>query len=194
MFHLAILVRPPVARSLRRVIERWRLTGAWTLVSEALYLRDPRARHRDLPRPPRDEWGTGNGELQMAVPLDLDKLAGRGQERRAGERHARRTTMVTCMRVADIRRRRGSTTGALGLGVMVRSYPGAVRVAGATTTTSAQHLESPRRPCPPEGRWGSTWELCSDRTRATPRRPVGETGPGAHGDGVLAGTGRTPRP
>ena len=201
LFHLAILVpdRAELARSLRRVIEQgWRLTGASDhLVSEALYLRDPEGNGIEIYRDrPRDQWGHGdNGELKMAtLPLDLDDvLADEGASDRPPNGMPAETTMGHVhLRVADIPAAEGFYNGALGLDVMVRSYPGALFVAagGYHHHVGLNTWESQGAPAPPEGSLGlDRWELVlpdeDERDAAAGR--VGETGDPVHtDDGVLA--------
>src|SRR6185436_7444198 len=171
LFHLAILVpdRPELARALKRVIEQgWRLTGASDhLVSEALYLRDPEGNGIEIYRDrPRDQWGHGdNGELKMAtLPLDLDDvLADEGASDRPPNGMPAETTMGHVhLRVADIPAAEGFYNGALGLDVMVRSYPGALFVAagGYHHHVGLNTWESQGAPAPPEGSLGlDRWEL-----------------------------------
>ena len=201
LFHLAILVpdRAELARSLRRVIEQgWRLTGASDhLVSEALYLRDPEGNGIEIYRDrPRDQWGHGdNGELKMAtLPLDLDDvLADEGASDRPPNGMPPDTTMGHVhLRVADIPAAEAFYNGALGLDVMVRSYPGALFVAagGYHHHVGLNTWESQGAPAPPEGSLGlDRWELVlpdeDERDAAAGR--VGETGDPVHtDDGVLA--------
>jgi catechol 2,3-dioxygenase len=201
LFHLAILVpdRAELARSLRRVIEQgWRLTGASDhLVSEALYLRDPEGNGIEIYRDrPRDEWGhADNGELQMAtLPLDLDNvLADEGKSDGPANGMPPATTMGHVhLRVADIPAAEGFYNGALGLDVMVRSYPGALFVSagGYHHHIGLNTWESRGAPAPPDGSLGlDRWELVlpdeDERDAAAGR--VGETGDPVHtGDGVLA--------
>jgi catechol 2,3-dioxygenase len=201
LFHLAILVpdRAELARSLRRVIEQgWRLTGASDhLVSEALYLSDPEGNGIEIYRDrPRDQWGhADNGELRMAtLPLDLDNLlADEGASDRPPNGMPADTTMGHVhLRVADIPAAEAFYNGALGLDVMVRSYPGALFVAagGYHHHIGLNTWESQGAPAPPEGSLGlDRWELVlpdeDERDAAAGR--VGETGDPMHtDDGVLA--------
>jgi catechol 2,3-dioxygenase len=201
LFHLAILVpdRAELARSLRRVIEQgWRLTGASDhLVSEALYLRDPEGNGIEIYRDrPRDRWGhSDSGELQMAtLPLDLDSvLADEGSSDRPPNGMPAGTTMGHVhLRVADIPAAEAFYNGALGLEVMVRSYPGALFVAagGYHHHIGLNTWETRGAPAPPEGALGlDRYELVlpdeDERDAAAGR--VGETGDPMHtDDGVLA--------
>jgi catechol 2,3-dioxygenase len=137
LFHLAILVpdRLELARALRRVSEAgWRFTGASDhLVSEALYLHDPEGNGIEIYRDrPRAEWRHGNGEIEMdTLPLELESVLGElaaddspapqmGPGTRLGHVH---------LNVADLAASEAFYAGALGLDVMVRSYPGALFLA-----------------------------------------------------------------
>jgi catechol 2,3-dioxygenase len=201
LFHMAILVpdRGELARSLRRVIEQgWRLTGASDhLVSEALYLRDPEGNGIEIYRDrPRDQWGHADtGELEMAtLPLDLDDvMADEGASDGPPNGLPLGTTMGHVhLRVADIPAAEAFYNGALGLDVMVRSYPGALFVAagGYHHHVGLNTWESQGAPAPPEGSLGlDRWELVlpdeDERDAAAGR--VGETGdPVYTDDGVLA--------
>jgi catechol 2,3-dioxygenase len=201
LFHMAFLVpdRSELARSLRRVIEQgWRLTGASDhLVSEALYLRDPEGNGIEIYRDrPREEWGhSDTGELQMAtLPLDLDDvLAAEGESDQPPNGMPAGTRMGHVhLRVADIPAAEAFYNGALGLDVMVRSYPGALFVAagGYHHHIGLNTWETQGAPPPPEGSLGlDRYELVlpdeDERDAAAGR--VGETGDPVHtDDGVLA--------
>jgi catechol 2,3-dioxygenase len=200
LFHMAILVpdRAELARSLRRVVEQgWRLTGASDhLVSEALYLEDPEGNGIEIYRDrPREEWGHAeNGELRMAtLPLDLDAVMAEGSGDEAPNGVPAGTTMGHVhLRVADIPAAEGFYSGALGLEVMVRSYPGALFVAagGYHHHIGLNTWQSEGAPAPPEGALGlDRYELvlpdADERDAAAAR--VGQTGDPVHtDDGVLA--------
>jgi catechol 2,3-dioxygenase len=164
LFHLAILVpdRLELARSLQRVAAAgWRLTGASDhLVSEALYLRDPEGNGIEIYRDrPRDQWNRDNGELRMAtLPLDLqDILDELGDGKQAENGMAAATTMGHVhLQVADIPAAEGFYNGALGLDVMVRSYPGALFLAagGYHHHLGLNTWQSQGAPPPPEGALG----------------------------------------
>jgi catechol 2,3-dioxygenase len=164
LFHLAILVpdRAELARSLRRVAEAgWRLTGASDhLVSEALYLQDPEGNGIEIYRDrPRDQWGHNGDELRMAtLPLDLQDVLG---ELGSGEEPANGMPAETTMghvhlQVSDIPSSEGFYNGALGLDVMVRSYPGALFLAagGYHHHLGLNTWQSAGAPPPPEGALG----------------------------------------
>ena len=200
LFHLAILVpdRAELARSLKRVIEHgWRLTGASDhLVSEALYLRDPEGNGIEIYRDrPRDQWGHDDGEIRMAtLPLDLDSVLGEIGETAgpANGMPAGTTIGHVHLQVADIPAAEGFYNGALGLEVMVRSYPGALFLAagGYHHHVGLNTWQSQGAPPPPDGALGlDRYELvlpdANERDAAAAR--VGQTGDPQHVDeGVLA--------
>jgi catechol 2,3-dioxygenase len=201
LFHLAILVpdRPELARSLKRAIEHgWRLTGASDhLVSEALYLRDPEGNGIEIYRDrPRDQWGhTDTGELRMAtLPLDLDGvMAELGHDGEAMNGMPPGATMGHVhLQVSGIPAAEAFYNGALGLDVMVRSYPGALFLSagGYHHHLGLNTWQSEGAPPPPEGALGlDRYELVlpdeDERDAAAGR--VGGTGDAVHLDeGVLA--------
>ena len=200
LFHLAILLpdRVELARALQRVASTgWRLTGASDhLVSEALYLRDPEGNGIEIYRDrPRDQWNRDNGELRMAtLPLDLqDILDELGDGERTANGMAAGTTMGHVhLQVADIPAAEGFYTGALGLDVMVRSYPGALFLSagGYHHHLGLNTWQSQGAPPPPEGALGlDRYELvlpdASDVDAAAER--LGEGGdPVRVEEGVLA--------
>jgi catechol 2,3-dioxygenase len=198
LFHLAILVpdRAELSRALRRVIEQgWRLTGASDhLVSEALYLRDPEGNGIEIYRDrPRDQWGREGDEIRMAtLPLDLDSVLGEAGGQPANGMPAGTTMGHVHLQVADIPAAEAFYNGALGLDVMVRSYPGALFVSagGYHHHIGLNTWQSQGAPPPPEGSLGlDRYELvlpdAAERDAAAGR--VGETGdPVQVEDGVLA--------
>ena len=164
LFHLAILVpdRAELARSLRRVTGTgWRLTGASDhLVSEALYLRDPEGNGIEIYSDrPRNQWDHDGGELRMAtLPLDLEGVLGElgpGDEEANGMA-ADTTIGHVHLQVANIPASEGFYNGALGLEVMVRSYPGALFLAagGYHHHLGLNTWQSEGAPPPPEGSLG----------------------------------------
>jgi catechol 2,3-dioxygenase len=200
LFHLAILVpdRLELARSLQRVAGAgWRLTGASDhLVSEALYLQDPEGNGIEIYRDrPRDQWGHDGDELRMAtLPLDLESVLG---ELDSGEQPANGMPAETKMghvhlQVADIPPAEGFYNGALGLDVMVRSYPGALFLAagGYHHHLGLNTWQSAGAPPPPEGALGlDRYELALPDAAAldAAAERLGESGdPVRLDEGVLA--------
>jgi catechol 2,3-dioxygenase len=197
LFHLAILVpgRADLARALRRVAEAgWRLTGASDhLVSEALYLRDPEGNGIELYRDrPRDQWNRDNGEIRMAtLPLDLDGVLGElepGDEAPNGM-PAGTTMGHVHLQVADIPAAEGFYNGALGLDVMVRSYPGALFLSagGYHHHLGLNTWQSQGAPPPPDGALGlDRYELVLPSEAAVDEAAAGL---GGHGDPVRVDEG-----
>ena len=163
LFHLALLVpeRAALARSLQRVAGAgWRLTGASDhLVSEALYLHDPEGNGIEIYRDrPREEWRRNGDELAMAtLPLDLESVLG---ELDPGERANGTPSATTIghvhLQVADIAPAERFYNRALGLDVMVRSYPGALFLSagGYHHHVGLNTWQSRGAPAPPEGALG----------------------------------------
>jgi len=164
LFHLAILVpdRAELARSLNRVAGAgWRLTGASDhLVSEALYLQDPEGNSIEIYRDrPREQWSHDGRELRMAtLPLDLESVLGEldPAERPANGMPSGTTMGHMHLQVADIPAAEGFYNGALGLDVMVRSYPGALFLSagGYHHHLGVNTWQSQGAPAPPAGALG----------------------------------------
>jgi catechol 2,3-dioxygenase len=164
LFHLAILVpdRAELARSLQRVAGAgWRLTGASDhLVSEALYLQDPEGNGIEIYRDrPREEWRRNGDELAMAtLPLDLESILGEldPSERQTNGMPGGTTIGHVHLQVADIPAAERFYNRALGLDVMVRSYPGALFLAagGYHHHIGLNTWQSEGAPPPPEGSLG----------------------------------------
>jgi catechol 2,3-dioxygenase len=164
LFHLAVLVpdRAELARSLQRVAGAgWRLTGASDhLVSEALYLQDPEGNGIEIYRDRRrDQWDEDGGELRMAtLPLDLDGVLGELDSGAppADGMPAGTTIGHVHLQVADIPAAEGFYNGALGLDVMVRSYPGALFLSagGYHHHLGLNTWQSQGAPPPPDGALG----------------------------------------
>ncbi len=200
LFHLAILVpdRGELARSLQRVAAAgWRLTGASDhLVSEALYLQDPEGNGIEIYRDrPRDQWSREGGELRMAtLPLDLDGVLGELDpgEQAANGMPAGTTIGHVHLQVSGIPAAEAFYNGAVGLDVVVRSYPGALFLAagGYHHHLGLNTWQSEGAPPPPEGALGlDRYELAfpdeESRDRAAER--LADNGdPLRLEDGVLA--------
>ena len=201
LFHLAILVpdRAELARSLQRVAGAgWRLTGASDhLVSEALYLQDPEGNGIEIYRDrPREEWRRNGDELAMAtLPLDLESVLG---ELDPGERERNGMPSDTTMghvhlQVADIPAAERFYNRALGLDVMVRSYPGALFLAagGYHHHLGLNTWQSQGAPPPPEGALGlDRYELvlpnAAERDSAAGRLAGAGADPERLDEGVVA--------
>lgn len=201
LFHLAILVpdRAQLARALQRVAEAgWRLTGASDhLVSEALYLQDPEGNGIEIYHDrPRDQWRRNGDELAMAtLPLDLESVMGElDQAERPANGIAPGTTMGHVhLQVADIPAAEAFYNGAVGLDVMVRSYPGALFLAagGYHHHLGVNTWQSQGAPAPPEGALGlDRYELvlpsAAERDSAADRLAAAGAEPERADEGVLA--------
>jgi catechol 2,3-dioxygenase len=201
LFHLAILVpdRAELARSLQRVAGAgWRLTGASDhLVSEALYLQDPEGNGIEIYRDrPREEWRRNGDELAMAtLPLDLESILGEldPSERQADGMPGGTTMGHVHLQVADIPAAERFYNRALGLDVMVRSYPGALFLAagGYHHHIGLNTWQSEGAPPPPEGSLGlDRYELvlpsAAERDSAADRLAEVGADPQRLDEGVLA--------
>jgi catechol 2,3-dioxygenase len=201
LFHLAILVpdRAELARSLHRVAGAgWRLTGASDhLVSEALYLQDPEGNGIEIYRDrPREEWRRNGDELAMAtLPLDLESVLGEldPSEQPANGMASGTTMGHVHLQVADIPAAEGFYSRALGLDVMVRSYPGALFLAagGYHHHLGLNTWQSQGAPAPPEGALGlDRYELmlpnAAERDSAADRLASAGADPVRLDEGVVA--------
>jgi catechol 2,3-dioxygenase len=201
LFHLAILVpdRAELARSLQRVAGAgWRLTGASDhLVSEALYLQDPEGNGIEIYRDrPREEWRRNGDELAMAtLPLDLESVLGEidASEGGAAGMPGGTTMGHVHLQVADIPAAERFYNRALGLDVMVRSYPGALFLAagGYHHHLGLNTWQSQGAPPPPEGSLGlDRYELvlpsAAERDSAADRLHDEGADPQRLDEGVLA--------
>jgi catechol 2,3-dioxygenase len=201
LFHLAILVpdRAELARSLQRVAGAgWRLTGASDhLVSEALYLQDPEGNGIEIYRDrPREEWRRNGDELAMAtLPLDLESVLGEldPSERQTNGMPGGTTMGHVHLQVADIPAAERFYNRALGLDVMVRSYPGALFLAagGYHHHIGLNTWQSEGAPPPPEGSLGlDRWELvlpsAAERDSAADRLAEVGADPQRLDEGVVA--------
>jgi catechol 2,3-dioxygenase len=201
LFHLAILVpdRAELARSLQRVAGAgWRLTGASDhLVSEALYLQDPEGNGIEIYRDrPREEWRRNGDELAMAtLPLDLESVLGEldPSERATGGMPGGTTMGHVHLQVADIPAAEGFYNRALGLDVMVRSYPGALFLSagGYHHHLGLNTWQSQGAPPPPQGALGlDRYELVlpstAERDSAADRLAKAGADPERVDEGVVA--------
>ena len=201
LFHMAILVpdRAELARSLQRVAGAgWRLTGASDhLVSEALYLQDPEGNGIEIYRDrPREEWRRNGDELAMAtLPLDLESILGEldSSERQANGMPGGTTMGHVHLQVADIPAAERFYNRALGLDVMVRSYPGALFLSagGYHHHLGLNTWQSEGAPPPPEGSLGlDRYELelpsAAERDSAADRLADEGAEPQRLDEGVLA--------
>jgi catechol 2,3-dioxygenase len=191
--------RAELARSLQRVAGAgWRLTGASDhLVSEALYLQDPEGNGIEIYRDrPREEWRRNGDELAMAtLPLDLESVLGEldPSERQTNGMPGGTTMGHVHLQVADIPAAERFYNRALGLDVMVRSYPGALFLAagGYHHHIGLNTWQSEGAPPPPEGSLGlDRWELvlpsAAERDSAADRLAEVGADPQRLDEGVVA--------
>lgn len=197
LFHLALLVpaRTDLARALRRVFEQgWHLSGASDhLVSEALYLSDPEGNGIELYRDrPREEWRLSGDELEMAtLPLDLeDLLAEPGSDQDGTEMPDGTVLGHVHLQVADLQAAEAFWADALGLDVMVRSYPGALFVSAGgyhhhVGLNTWAGVGAPRPPAGARGLERFELVLPDDASVAAVRQRLGELADVQEVDGAL---------
>ena len=166
-------------------------------MSEALYLRDPEGNGIEIYRDrPREEWRRDGGELAMAtLPLDLESVLGElGNGEQPADGMPAGTTMGHVhLLAADIPSVEGFYNGALGLDVMVRSYPGALFLSagGYHHHLGLNTWQSQGAPPPPEGALGlDHYELvlpsAAERDSAADRLAQAGADPQPSDEGVLA--------
>ncbi|HEX6558484.1 MAG TPA: VOC family protein [Longimicrobiales bacterium] len=131
LYHFAILLpeRAALGRCLRHLIETDIHTGsADHLVSEALYLSDPDGLGIEIYRDrERSEWSAHGRELVMTTePLDSTALLASGGDEAWAGMPAGTIIGHVHLHVGDLERARAFYHNALGLDVVVWSYPGAL--------------------------------------------------------------------
>lgn len=131
LFHFAVLLpdRPSLGRLLGHLLRANIQPGsADHLVSEALYLQDPDDLGIELYRDrPRREWKSRGSEIAMASdPLDGNGLLAEGQGAEWAGMPAGTTIGHVHLHVANIAQASAFYHDALGLDIVVSSYPGAL--------------------------------------------------------------------
>lgn len=131
LYHFAILLpdRPSLGRVLEHLVSSGVQPGASDhLVSEALYLSDPDGLGIEIYRDRRrDEWSATNRQLNMASePLDFDAVLAEGKGKPWQGMPAGTTIGHVHLHVGDIDAARDFFHQAVGLDVVVWSYPGAL--------------------------------------------------------------------
>lgn len=134
LFHFAVLLpdRSELGAFVRHLRDTEEPAGASDhLVSEALYLRDPDGLGVEVYADrPREEWGRQDGEVRMAThPLDLGRLVREAGEGRWTGMPAGTTMGHIHLHVGDLEEAKAFYHAALGLDLMVWSYPGALFLA-----------------------------------------------------------------
>ena len=130
LYHFAILLpdRAALGRSLTHLLDNGIQPGAADhLVSEALYLQDPDDLGIEIYRDrPREEWTTRGDELVMTTePLDSNGVLHAAEGRWSGL-PAGTTIGHVHLHVGDLQEAKAFYHAALGLDLVVWSYPGAL--------------------------------------------------------------------
>jgi catechol 2,3-dioxygenase len=131
LFHFAILLpdRPSLGRMLQHLLRANIRPGAADhLVSEAIYIQDPDDLGIELYRDrPRSEWSRRGSEIAMASdPLDREGLLAEAKGADWAGLPGGTTIGHIHLHVANIAQARSFYHDALGLDVVVSSYPGAL--------------------------------------------------------------------
>lgn len=134
LYHFAVLLpdRPALGRILHRLLDSGIEPGAADhLVSEALYLKDPDGLGIEIYRDrPRDEWTTRGEEIAMATDrLDFEQVVAAGGKGEWNGVPEGTTIGHVHLHVGDLEAARAYYHAALGLDLMVWSYPGALFMA-----------------------------------------------------------------
>lgn len=131
LYHFAILLpdRPSLGRALEHLVRNGVHPGASDhLVSEALYISDPDGLGIEIYRDrSRDEWTVTNRQLDMATePLDFEAVVAAGGGQQWDGMPDGTVIGHVHLHVGDIEKAKAFYHNALGLDVMVWSYPGAL--------------------------------------------------------------------
>jgi catechol 2,3-dioxygenase len=134
LYHFAILLpdRASLGRALTHLVRNGIHPGASDhLVSEALYIDDPDGLGIEIYRDrPRNEWRASNRQIEMATnPLDFESVVAAGGNTPWSGMPSGTTIGHVHLHVGDIDDAKRFYHGAVGLDVMVWSYPGALFLA-----------------------------------------------------------------
>ncbi len=134
LYHFAILLpdRAALGRVLEHLVHNGIQPGAADhLVSEALYLNDPDGLGIEIYRDrPRNEWTAVQRQLNMSTdPLDFDAVLAEGRGEAWTGMPAGTVIGHVHLHVGDIEQARAFYHQAIGLDVMVWTYPGALFLA-----------------------------------------------------------------
>ena len=155
LYHFAILLpdRASLGRVLQHLVQNGIHPGASDhLVSEALYISDPDGLGIEIYRDrTRAEWTATNRQLDMASnPLDFDAVVAAGGGAPWSGMPSGTTIGHVHLHVGDIEDAKRFYHGAVGLDVMVWSYPGALFLAAGgyhhhlgTNTWAGPHATPP---------------------------------------------------
>lgn len=185
LYHVAILLpsRAELGKMLRRlIVQQQPLQGASDhLVSEALYLADPDGNGLEIYRDrPRREWQVSKGRIAMATdPMDVEGVLGDADESEWTGIAPGTVIGHVHLHGADLAQSEAFYSGALGLDVTERTYPGALFMSaggyhhhlgvntwagGTPPPENAVGLESYTITIPDE----AAWMQAVERTGATP--------------------------
>ena len=131
LYHFAILLpdRPSLGSALEHLVRNGLHPGASDhLVSEALYLNDPDGLGIEIYRDrPRAEWNVAGRQLSMATdPLDFDAVLHAGRDEQWAGMPSGTMIGHVHLHVGNIEAARAFYHDAVGLDVIVWSYPGAL--------------------------------------------------------------------
>lgn len=165
LYHFAILLpdRAALGRVLEHLVSNGIQPGASDhLVSEALYISDPDGLGIEIYRDrPRNEWRSTGRQLNMATdPLDFDAVIAAGNGASWHGMPNGTTIGHVHLHVGDIDQAKDFYHRAVGLDVMVWSYPGALFLAAGgyhhhlgTNTWAGPRAVSPKRDEPQLLQW-----------------------------------------
>ena len=165
LYHFAILLpdRPSLGRALDHLVRNGLRPGASDhLVSEALYISDPDELGIEIYRDRRrDEWTSTNRQLNMATdPLDFEDVINAGGGQQWTGMPSGTVIGHVHLHVGDIDEAKAFYHNAVGLDVMVWSYPGALFLAAGgyhhhlgTNTWAGPRATPPKRDEPQLLQW-----------------------------------------
>jgi catechol 2,3-dioxygenase len=165
LYHFAILLpdRPSLGRVLEHLVDNGIRPGASDhLVSEALYIDDPDGLGIEIYRDrPREEWTVTGKQLDMATdPLDFEAVVAAGGNVKWSGMPSGTTIGHVHLHVGNIEDAKRFYHEAVGLDVMVWSYPGALFLSAGgyhhhlgTNTWAGPHATPPQRDEPRLAQW-----------------------------------------
>ena len=165
LYHFAILLpdRAALGSALEHLVRNGITPGASDhLVSEALYISDPDGLGIEIYRDrPREEWRVVQRQLEMATePLDFDAVLTAADGKPWGGMPSGTVIGHVHLHVGAIEEAKAFYHEALGLDVMVWSYPGALFLSAGgyhhhlgTNTWAGAHATAPERTEPQLLKW-----------------------------------------
>jgi catechol 2,3-dioxygenase len=178
LYHFAILLpdRPALGRALQHLLRNGIQPGASDhLVSEALYLDDPDGLGIEIYRDrPRNEWSNTDRQLDMATnPLDMEAVIAAGGGKEWLGMPDGTTIGHVHLHVGNIDDAKRFYHNALGLDVVVWSYPGALFLSAGgyhhhlgTNTWAGSHASPPQRDEPQLLHWQLVLPTTADVSNA----------------------------